>query len=185
MNNTFPLPFFPTTNLLSSLLPPLPIPGGLGVDEDGQLWSVHSSSYLLLPPPDVFPLLWHGFPWATVLVKEVCSGIVSPWAVVSVLAPGAPSPPALLNPVVSHFFLPPPLPVQYFLPFLEHIFPEAPPVLLMGSAMSCSGSTGAMCMGRPWSLLTGVPPAADTLPWSPNTTGGRRQQHHTSSFCIT
>lgn len=75
---------------------------------------------LLLPPPDIFSLLWHGFPLATVLVKEICSGMVSHWAVVTVLAPGAPSPPSLLlNPVVSHLFFPLLCLSSIFCPFLS------------------------------------------------------------------
>lgn len=52
------------------------------------------------------------------------------------------------NPVVepccfSFFFFPPLLTVQCLLPFLEYIFPKAPPAWLMGSAVPCSGSPGA------------------------------------------
>lgn len=74
-----------------------------------------------------------------------CSGVISSTGCrgISVLAPGAPSPsPSSLTLVFAGLFL-----LLFLahcpcsiLPFLKYVFIEAPPALLMGSAVSCGGS---------------------------------------------
>lgn len=57
----------------------------------------------------------------------------APWSTsCSTSDPGVPS-------AISHFFPPPPLPVQCFLPF-KYVFVEVPQAWWMGSVASCGGS---------------------------------------------
>jgi len=85
--------------------------------------------------------------------------------------PGAPPPPSFFADLgvcragsltCSHFSVC----CAALLPFLKYVTTEEPPALLMGSAVSCSGSvlepagTGSLrCGGSPWPLTTEATPA--------------------------
>ena len=92
-----------------------------------------------------------------------------------VLHHGAPSPSTLAFPLVFRTLLfPSPLSLWCFLPFLKYVLLEAPPVWVVGSAVSCGGCIGdpAGARASPGLLPQRHPcsfPAAKTLPLIPNT----------------
>lgn len=82
--------------------------------------------------------------------------------------PGAPlphlTPLARVLPLLF-LFSPPPLPVHHFLPFLQHLFPEAPPSWLLGPPVPCGGAAGAGCVWYRASPHRGHGSSPPPKPW--------------------
>ena len=127
-------------------------------DEPAPVWilptgcsSIRAYPTLVWSPPWVQCgyLLHHG-------LSRGCEEIPAP-------VPGAPPPLPPLTSIVAGLFLAllPSL-LSSFLPFLTHIFPEAPPSWLRGSAMSCGWSAGAGC---DWLFLTWGSPSISSQRW--------------------
>lgn len=152
-----PLHFFPGSTLLLSHDPASQV-----ATERWGMWgrgSTHNSSLLPLLSPHTSPVPVCFSAWASASFK-VCLPVSAqgpPWKYIlylsslhrlrgiSALAAGATPPPlsslSLVSAGLSLILLPSLHTVmEWFLPFLGSVFPEVPPSLLRGSAVSCGGS---------------------------------------------
>lgn len=120
--------------------------------------------------------LYHSF----LLTSFLCSGVGSPWAAVpsgisSCSAVGSSA--GCRGYLLCYGAVLPPLFSDFGVPFLKHVFPEAPPAWLRSSAVLCGGSVGAGCVlhraasslfpQRPPIQVSVPPPHANGVPHKP------------------